>query len=81
MGKVVRFIPIPKEVPGIPMDIVAVPITDESGQVVAAFCVAYDQTNQQRLDHIMTESDEGFRKTSRNGTAGCRTFRGTTSDK
>lgn len=61
-GREPSFIQIPKEVYGIPMDIVAVPITDESGQVVAAFCVAYDQTNQQRLDHIMTESNEASEK-------------------
>lgn len=61
-GREPSFIQIPKEVYGIPMDIVAVPITEESGQVVAAFCVAYDQTNQQRLDHIMTESNEASEK-------------------
>lgn len=61
-GREPSFIQIPKEVYGIPMDIVAVPINDESGQVVAAFCVAYDQTNQQRLDHIMTESNEASEK-------------------
>lgn len=61
-GREPSFIQIPKEVYGIPMDIVAVPINDESGQVVAAFCVAYDQTNQQRLEHIMTESNEASEK-------------------
>ncbi|KMY21221.1 methyl-accepting chemotaxis protein [Bacillus pumilus] len=61
-GREPSFIQIPKEVYGIPMDIVAVPIKDETGQVVAAFCVAYDQTNQQRLDDIMTESNEASEK-------------------
>lgn len=61
-GREPSFIQIPKEVYGIPMDIVAVPIKDDNGQVIAAFCVAYDQTNQQRLEHIMTESNDASEK-------------------
>lgn len=61
-GREPAFIHIPKDVYGIPLDIVAVPITDENDQVVAAFCVAYDQTNQQRLNHIITESNQASEK-------------------
>ncbi|MGE6630547.1 methyl-accepting chemotaxis protein [Bacillus sp. NPDC077027] len=56
-GREPAFLQIPEEVYGIPMDVVAIPVTEDDGKVVAVFCVSYDQTNQVRLDKIMTESN------------------------
>ncbi|MDM5299925.1 methyl-accepting chemotaxis protein [Bacillus pumilus] len=61
-GREPAFMQIPKELYGIPMDIVAIPVTDDGGEVIAAFCVAYDQSNQQRLDDIMSESNRTSEK-------------------
>ncbi|WP_341280412.1 methyl-accepting chemotaxis protein [Paenibacillus sp. FSL H8-0537] len=47
---------IPEEAFGIAMDVVNIPIKNENGEVEAVFCVAYNLTSQNELEHLVRES-------------------------
>ncbi|WP_338553932.1 methyl-accepting chemotaxis protein [Paenibacillus sp. KS-LC4] len=48
---------IPEEAFGTAMDAVNIPIKNEKGEVEAVFCVAYNLTNQNQLEHLVRESN------------------------
>ncbi|WP_434748884.1 methyl-accepting chemotaxis protein [Paenibacillus amylolyticus] len=49
---------LPKEVFGVELDTLNVPIFDDNNNVVAVFCVSYDQSNQNQLEDIIQENQD-----------------------
>ncbi|MBE7681966.1 MULTISPECIES: methyl-accepting chemotaxis protein [Paenibacillus] len=47
---------LPPEVYGIELDILNIPIFDDNNEVVAIFCISYDQSNQNQLEAIIQEN-------------------------
>ncbi len=47
---------LPAEVYGIELDILNIPIFDDNNEVVAIFCISYDQSNQNQLEAIIQEN-------------------------
>jgi hypothetical protein len=47
---------LPAEYYGIELDVLNIPIFDDNHQVVAIFCVSYDQSNQNQLEAIIQEN-------------------------
>ncbi|MGC5774727.1 methyl-accepting chemotaxis protein [Paenibacillus pabuli] len=47
---------LPAEYYGIELDVLNIPILDDNHQVVAIFCVSYDQSNQNQLEAIIQEN-------------------------
>ncbi|MEK4663785.1 methyl-accepting chemotaxis protein [Paenibacillus sp. SAF-068] len=55
-GREASLSTIPKEVFGVELDTLNVPIFDDNQNVVAVFCVSYDQSNQNQLEDIIQEN-------------------------
>ncbi|MCP1187310.1 methyl-accepting chemotaxis protein [Paenibacillus sp. 1781tsa1] len=55
-GREASLSTIPKEVYGIELDTLNIPIFDDKQNVVAVFCVSYDQSNQNQLEDIIQEN-------------------------
>lgn len=55
-GREATLVTLPKEVFGLELDTLNIPIFDDHDQVVAVFCVSYDQSNQNQLEEIMEEN-------------------------
>ncbi|WP_336762988.1 methyl-accepting chemotaxis protein [Paenibacillus sp. USHLN196] len=55
-GREATLATLSKEVYGIELDILNIPIFDDNQKVVAVFCVSYDQSNQNQLEEIMQEN-------------------------
>ncbi|MGQ8873267.1 methyl-accepting chemotaxis protein [Paenibacillus sp. TSA_86.1] len=49
---------LPKEVFGVELDTLNVPIFDDNNNVAAVFCVSYDQSNQNQLEDIIQENQD-----------------------
>lgn len=57
-GREATLSTLPKEVYGIELDTLNVPIFDDHNNVVAVFCVSYDQSNQNQLEDIIQENQD-----------------------
>ncbi|WP_090921744.1 methyl-accepting chemotaxis protein [Paenibacillus polysaccharolyticus] len=57
-GREATLSTLPKEVFGVELDTLNVPIFDDNNNVVAVFCVSYDQSNQNQLEDIIQENQE-----------------------
>lgn len=57
-GREATLSTLPKEIYGIELDTLNVPIFDDHNNVVAVFCVSYDQSNQNHLEDIIQENQE-----------------------
>lgn len=57
-GREATLSTLPKEVFGVELDTLNVPIFDDNNNVVAVFCVSYDQSNQNQLEDIIQENHE-----------------------
>lgn len=57
-GREATLSALPKEVYGIELDILNIPIFDDHNNVVAVFCVSYDQSNQNQLEDIIQENQD-----------------------
>jgi hypothetical protein len=55
-GREATLSTLPKEVYGIELDTLNIPIFDDHQNVVAVFCVSYDQSNQNHLEEIIEEN-------------------------
>ncbi|PQP84308.1 chemotaxis protein [Paenibacillus sp. PCH8] len=55
-GKDASLSTIPKEVFGIELDTLNIPIFDDHQKVIAVFCISYDQSNQNQLEEIIEEN-------------------------
>ncbi|MET1172232.1 methyl-accepting chemotaxis protein [Paenibacillus amylolyticus] len=55
-GREATLATLSKEVYGIELDILNIPIFDDQQKVVAVFCVSYDQSNQNQLEDIIQEN-------------------------
>ncbi|PJN58534.1 putative sensory transducer protein YfmS [Paenibacillus sp. GM1FR] len=55
-GREATLATLSKEVYGIELDILNIPIFDDHHKVVAVFCVSYDQSNQNQLEDIIQEN-------------------------
>ncbi|MEK4363244.1 methyl-accepting chemotaxis protein [Paenibacillus sp. FSL M8-0212] len=55
-GREATLATLSKEVYGIELDILNIPIFDDNQNVVAVFCVSYDQSNQNQLEDIIQEN-------------------------
>lgn len=55
-GREATLSTLPKEVYGIELDVLNIPIFDDNQNVVAVFCVSYDQSNQNQLEDIIQEN-------------------------
>ncbi|MDT9721760.1 methyl-accepting chemotaxis protein [Paenibacillus sp. ClWae2A] len=55
-GREATLSTLSKEVYGIELDILNIPIFDDQQKVVAVFCVSYDQSNQNQLEDIIQEN-------------------------
>ncbi|ETT35426.1 methyl-accepting chemotaxis protein [Paenibacillus sp. FSL K6-1122] len=55
-GREATLATLSKEVYGIELDILNIPIFDDHQKVVAVFCVSYDQSNQNQLEDIIQEN-------------------------
>nr|WP_318283360.1 methyl-accepting chemotaxis protein [Paenibacillus xylanexedens] len=57
-GREATLSTLPKEVFGVELDTLNVPIFDDHNNVVAVFCVSYDQSNQNQLEDIIQENQD-----------------------
>ncbi|WP_339833750.1 methyl-accepting chemotaxis protein [Paenibacillus sp. FSL R7-0272] len=57
-GREATLSTLPKEVFGVELDTLNVPIFDDNNNVVAVFCVSYDQSNQNQLEDIIQENQD-----------------------
>lgn len=57
-GREATLSTLSKEVFGVELDTLNVPIFDENNNVVAVFCVCYDQSNQNQLEGIIQENQD-----------------------
>ncbi|WP_429350252.1 methyl-accepting chemotaxis protein [Paenibacillus sp. 4624] len=57
-GREATLSTLPKEIYGIELDTLNVPIFDDHNNVVAVFCVSYDQSNQNQLEDIVQENQD-----------------------
>ncbi|MDP9700207.1 ABC-type transporter Mla subunit MlaD [Paenibacillus intestini] len=57
-GREATLSTLPKEVFGLELDTLNVPIFDDNNNVVAVFCVSYDQSNQNQLEDIIQENQD-----------------------
>nr|WP_282446244.1 methyl-accepting chemotaxis protein [Paenibacillus silvae] len=57
-GREATLSTIPKEVFGLELDTLNIPIFDEQQNVVAVFCASYDQSNQNHLEEIIQENQQ-----------------------
>ncbi|WKL04321.1 methyl-accepting chemotaxis protein [Paenibacillus amylolyticus] len=55
-GREATLATLSKEVYGIELDVLNIPIFDDNQNVVAVFCVSYDQSNQNQLEDIIQEN-------------------------
>ncbi|MFX3648975.1 MAG: methyl-accepting chemotaxis protein [Paenibacillus sp.] len=55
-GREATLSTLSKEVYGIELDVLNIPIFDDNHNVVAVFCVSYDQSNQNKLEDIIQEN-------------------------
>lgn len=55
-GREATLATLPKEVFGLELDTLNIPIFDDHDNVVAVFCASYDQSNQNQLEEIMEEN-------------------------
>jgi len=55
-GREATLATLSKDVYGIELDILNIPIFDDNQNVVAVFCVSYDQSNQNQLEDIIQEN-------------------------
>ncbi|QOS81718.1 chemotaxis protein [Paenibacillus sp. JNUCC31] len=55
-GREATLTHLPAEFYGIELDVLNIPILDDNHQVVAIFCVSYDQSNQNQLEAIIQEN-------------------------
>lgn len=55
-GREATLAKLPTEVFGRELDVLNIPIFDDHNNVVAVFCVSYDQTNQNQLEDIIQEN-------------------------
>ncbi|QKS60176.1 chemotaxis protein [Paenibacillus barcinonensis] len=55
-GREATLSTLPKEVFGLELDTLNIPIFDDQQNVVAVFCASYDQSNQNQLEEIIQEN-------------------------
>ncbi|MBB6019681.1 ABC-type transporter Mla subunit MlaD [Paenibacillus sp. JGP012] len=57
-GREATLSTLPKEIYGIELDTLNIPIFDDQQNVVAVFCASYDQSNQNQLEDIIQENQQ-----------------------